>query len=64
MKRRRMINRIRTDSLELKIAHYRALGNYDAAAAIEALAHSISAPISEEEIAREAKARRRFYNGE
>lgn len=57
----RMINQVRTDTLESKIAHYRALGNYDAAAAIEALARQINAPIREQEIEKEAKKRRKFY---
>ena len=58
---RRMINKVRTDFLEQKIAHYRATGAYDAAEAIEALARSICAPICEYTIVEEARQRRKFY---
>jgi len=56
-----MINQIRTDTLESKIAHYRALGNYDAANAIEALARQICAPIREHLIEKETEQRKKYY---
>lgn len=61
MSKRRMINQVRTDTLEQKIAHYRALGNYDAAGAIEALARSIGAPIDMDAVLKDVEKRRKIY---
>ena len=61
MTKRKAINQIRTDTLETKIAHYRAMGNYDAADAIESLARSIGAPIDMDAIAEEVKERHEVY---
>lgn len=61
MAKRRMINKVRTDMLEGKIAHYKALGNDDAAFAIEALARQIRAPIDAAAIDAQVKMRRVIY---
>ncbi|MBN1975942.1 MAG: hypothetical protein JW918_00950 [Anaerolineae bacterium] len=61
MAKRRMINKVRTDTLEGKIAHYKALGNYDAAFAIEALARQIGAPIDAAAIDAQTKMRAALY---
>ena len=58
MPRTRMYNTIRTDDLEGKIAHYRALKNYEAAAAVEGIAKGIGAPIDWEKVEAETERRR------
>lgn len=61
MARRREINQVRTDRLEGMIAHYRAMGQTEAAQAIERLARSIGAPLNEGAIERETERRRMIY---
>ena len=57
----RQINQVRTDTLEMLIAGYRAQAEWEAADAIEALAKSIGAPISEEAIQVDVDRRKAFY---
>ena len=54
---RKMINRIRTDYLENKIAHYRARGWFEAEEALRKVARDINAPIDEDTIVAETKKR-------
>ena len=61
MARRRMLNTVRTDYLENKIAHYHAMRWYERAEALRALARDIGAPIDEDAIAEDARKRRIFY---
>ena len=61
MPRRRMLNTVRTDYLESKIAHYEAMRWCEWAEAFRSLARDIGAPIDEEAIAESARKRRTFY---
>ena len=61
MPRRRMLNTVRTDYLESRIAHYHAMGWYEGADALKALARDISAPVDEDAIAEDARKRRIYY---
>jgi hypothetical protein len=61
MARKRMLNTIRTDYLESKIAHYDAMRWYDAAEALRSLAREIGAPIDDDAIAEDARKRRIYY---
>ena len=61
MAKRRMLNTVRTDYLESKIAHYHAMGWYEWANALKALARDIGAPIDEDVIAADARKRRIYY---
>ena len=49
--RRKEINEVRTDYLEMQIGFYQAQYQYDAVAALRSLAREISAPIDAERIA-------------
>ena len=60
-KKRRMFTKVRTDTFEIAIARYTALGEYDKADAIEYLARQCAIPIDQTEIDKEVKARRKFY---
>ena len=61
MPRKRMYNTVRTDHFESKIAHYRALRNYEAASAIEMLARDVGAPVDFEKVEKEVTERRKVY---
>lgn len=56
----RMINQVRTDSLESKIAHLESLGDHNGAAAIRWVARDIGAPIDESLIDLQVKVRKTF----
>lgn len=58
--RTRMINQVRTDSLESKIAHLESLGDLAGAAAIRWVARDIGAPIDESLIDLQVKVRKSF----
>lgn len=58
--RTRMINQIRTDALESKIAHLESIGNHDGAAAVRWVARDIGAPIDESLIDLQVKVRKSF----
>ena len=61
MARRRILNTVRTDYLEGKIAHYEAMRWYEWAEAFRLLARDIGAPINEDAIAEDARKRRIYY---
>lgn len=61
MPRKRMLNTVRTDTLEHRIAHYQALGNYDAAEAIRELSQGMAAPIDEDWIKESTEKRIKLY---
>lgn len=61
MQKRREINSIRTDYLETWIAHYWAIGDYDACEVLEKIARDIRAPIDEQKIEKDKKLREEFY---
>ena len=61
MARRRMLNTVRTDYLESKIAHYQAMRWYEAADTLRRLAQDVGAPIDEDVIAEDARKRRIYY---
>lgn len=63
MVRKRTFNTVRTDYLELKIAHYDALGNFAVGRAIRTIAREIFAPIDEAQIGRLTAERRAYYGG-
>jgi len=56
----RMINQVRTDSLESKIAHLESIGDHNGAAAIRWVARDIGAPIDESLIDLQVKVRKTF----
>lgn len=56
----RMINQVRTDSLESKIAHLESIGDHNGAAAVRWLARDIGAPIDESLIGLQVKVRKTF----
>ncbi len=56
----RMINQVRTDSLESKIAHLESIGDHNGAAAIRWVARDIGAPIDESLINLQVKVRKTF----
>lgn len=56
----RMINQVRTDSLESKIAHLESIGNHDGATAIRWVARDIGAPIDESLIDLQIKVRKSY----
>ena len=61
MTRRRMLNTVRTDYLESKIAHYQAMRWYEQAEALRSLARDVGAPIDEDAISEDARKRRIYY---
>ena len=61
MAKKRTYNTVRTDYLELKIAHFEALRWYEHAEALRMLARDIGAPIDEDAIAEDARKRRVYY---
>lgn len=61
MPRKRQINKIRTDYLENRLAHYIALKNWEAAEAIRWIVRDIGAPIDDEWIKENALERRKVY---
>lgn len=56
----RMINQIRTDSLESKIAHLESIDDHNGAAAVRWVARDIGAPIDESLIDLQVKVRKSF----
>lgn len=56
----RMINQVRTDSLESKIAHLESFGDHNGAAAVRWVARDIRAPIDESLIDLQVKVRKSF----
>jgi len=62
MAKQKMFNKVRTDTLELMIAQFDAIGNFQAAEAIRKLAKKISAPIDTNWIEIETIKIRKFYN--
>lgn len=56
----RMINQVRTDSMESKIAHLESIGDHNGAAAIRWVARDIGAPIDESLIDLQVKVRKTF----
>jgi hypothetical protein len=57
-----MLNTVRTDYLESKIAHYEAMRWHEWAEAFRSLSRDIGAPIDEETIAEDARKRRIYYD--
>jgi hypothetical protein len=62
MPKKRQYNTVRTDYLEINIAHYEALKWYQAADVLRWLARDIAAPIDEAVIKAEAKRRSEIYH--
>jgi len=56
-----MYNTVRTDSLESRMAFYKARGNYNAYDAIEWLARDVGAPIDYAKIEQTVKEQRALY---
>jgi hypothetical protein len=56
----RMINQVRTDSLESKIAHLESVGDYSGATAIRWVAREIGAPIDESLINLQVQVRKSY----